>query len=117
VCIDTCASTIAPPARWSSGTSRSTCSSIPVSHLSERGPGSCPVFEGEAMKILFLARRNTYFRNVDSVIRDLASRGHSLLLAVDRDGAEGRPLVDALMAEFPGQIAFKELPPRSGDDW
>jgi hypothetical protein len=69
------------------------------------------------VKILFLARRNTYFRNVDSVIRELASRGHSLLLAVDRDGAEGRPLVDALVAEFPGRITFKEIPPRSGDDW
>ena len=69
------------------------------------------------MKILFLARRNTYFRNFDSVIRELASRGHSLLLAVDRDNAEGRPLVDALVAEFPGRITYGEIPPRPADDW
>lgn len=69
------------------------------------------------MKILFLARRNTYFRNFDSVIRELASRGHSLLLAVDRDNADGRPLVDALVAEFPDRVSYGEIPPRQGDDW
>jgi hypothetical protein len=69
------------------------------------------------MKILFLARRNTYFRNFDSVIRDLASRGHSLVLAVDRDTSEGRALVEALAAEFPDRITRAELAPRSGDDW
>jgi hypothetical protein len=69
------------------------------------------------MKVLFLARRNTYFRNFDSVIRELALRGHSVLLAVDRDNTEGRPLVDALVAEFPDRITYGEIAPRAGDDW
>jgi hypothetical protein len=69
------------------------------------------------MKILFLARRNTYFRNFDSVVRELASRGHSLLLAVDRDNTEGRSLVDGLVAEFPDRVTYGEIQPRSGDDW
>jgi hypothetical protein len=68
------------------------------------------------MKILFLARRYSYYRNYDSVIRRLAARGHLLHLAVDRENAEGLPLVERLAAENPG-ITYDELPPRAGDDW
>ena len=51
------------------------------------------------MKILFIARHFTYFRNFDSVITALASRGHSVHLATDRDEAlGGRELVERLAA-------------------
>ena len=68
------------------------------------------------MRILFLGRRYTYFRNFDSVIRDLASRGHALHLAVEREAPEGRSLVEGLAAEFPA-ITFGEAPGRVPDDW
>ena len=41
------------------------------------------------MRILFFGRRFTYFRNFDSVLRELASRGHTIHLAVDRDPLGG----------------------------
>jgi hypothetical protein len=68
------------------------------------------------MKILFLARRYSYYRNYDSVIRSLADRGHVLHLAVDRENAEGLPLVERLAAGHPN-ITYEELAPRAGDDW
>jgi hypothetical protein len=68
------------------------------------------------MKILFLARRYSYYRNYDSVIRSLAARGHVVHLAVDRANAEGLPLVERLAAGSPN-ITYEELPPRAGDDW
>jgi hypothetical protein len=68
------------------------------------------------MKILFLARRYSYYRNYDSVIRSLAARGHVLHLAVDRENDEGLPLIQRLAA-FSSNITYEELPPKSGDDW
>jgi hypothetical protein len=68
------------------------------------------------MKILFLARRYSYYRNYDSVIRSLAARGHVLHLAVDRENPEGLPFVEQLAAENPN-VTYEELPPRAGDDW
>ena len=68
------------------------------------------------MKILFLGRRFTYFRNFDSVLRELASRGHVIHLAVERETDEGRPLVDGLIAEYPN-ISVGEAPDRAPDDW
>ena len=70
------------------------------------------------MKILFIARRYLYFRNFESVIRELARRGHQLHLAVERDDTEGRPaLVDALLADFPNNITCGYAPTRGDDDW
>jgi hypothetical protein len=37
------------------------------------------------VKLLFVARHFTYFRNFDSVLRLLAERGHTIHLAVERD--------------------------------
>ena len=68
------------------------------------------------MKILFLARRYSYYRNYDSVIRSLAARGHVLHLAVDRENAEGLPLIQRLAASSPN-ITYEELPAKAGDDW
>jgi hypothetical protein len=68
------------------------------------------------MKILFLGRRYSYFRNFDTVIRELAARGHELHLAVEREGKDGRALVENLAAECPG-VTFGEAAPRVPDDW
>ena len=55
------------------------------------------------MKVLFIARHFTYFRNFDSVIASLAERGHQVHLAADReDTLGGRALVDSLAAKYPG---------------
>jgi len=68
------------------------------------------------MKILFLARRYSYYRNYDSVIRSLAARGHVLHLAVDRENDEGLPLIQRLAA-FSPNITYEELPQKAADDW
>ena len=68
------------------------------------------------MRILFFGRRFTYFRNFDSVLRELASRGHVIHLAVERETDEGRPLVDGLIAEYPN-ISVGVAPGRAPDDW
>ena len=68
------------------------------------------------MKILFFGRRFTYFRNCDSVLRELASRGHVIHLAVERETDEGRALVDGLMADCP-TISVGVAPERTQDDW
>ena len=55
------------------------------------------------MKVLFIARHFTYFRNFDSVIALLAERGHRIHLAADRDEVSGgRELVDRLAARYAG---------------
>ena len=53
------------------------------------------------MKVLFIARHFTYFRNFDSVVEMLAERGHVVHLAADRDEAQGgRALVLALAKRY-----------------
>ena len=69
------------------------------------------------MKILFFGRRFTYFRNFDTVLRELASRGHVIHLAVERETEEGRPLVEGLVAEYPNNISVGVAPGRTDDDW
>ena len=55
------------------------------------------------MRILFLARHFTYFRNFESVVRALAAKGHQVHLAADKEeGFGGREMVDGLAAELPG---------------
>jgi hypothetical protein len=54
------------------------------------------------VKILFIARHFTYFRNFDSVIAGLAERGHVVHLAADREEAlGGRELADRLAEQRP----------------
>ncbi|MGE0592542.1 MAG: hypothetical protein AB7G23_10075 [Vicinamibacterales bacterium] len=67
------------------------------------------------MKVLFLARHHTYFRNFDSVIEALAARGHQVHLATEKDEAlGGRGLVEAMAARAPG-VTFGEAPGREAD--
>jgi len=69
------------------------------------------------MKILFLARHFTYFRNFESVLRELASRGHQLHLVVEQDEAlGGTKLVRSLVDAFPN-VTAGVLPERRDDDW
>jgi hypothetical protein len=66
------------------------------------------------MRILFFGWRYSYFRNFDSVLRELAARGHHVHLAVEEE--EGKSLVEALAAEHPA-ITFGPAPVRGDDDW
>jgi hypothetical protein len=68
------------------------------------------------MRILFFGRRYAYFRNFDSVLRELAARGHQIHLAVERENEEGRPLVEELVRDFPS-ITYGEAPARADDEW
>src|SRR4029450_3857761 len=69
------------------------------------------------MRILFLARHYTYFRNFEAVLRQLAQRGHVLHLAVERgDTLGGIAMVEGLAAEFP-PITYGAPPARATDEW
>jgi len=69
------------------------------------------------VKILFLARHYTYFRNFESVVRGLAQRGHCVHLAVERtETFGGLAMVEKLAAEFPS-ITYGEAPSRTPDEW
>lgn len=68
------------------------------------------------MKILFLARHFTYFRNYESVIATLAERGHRLHLAAEREeDLGGREMVERLARQREG-VSFGWVPSRS-DAW
>jgi hypothetical protein len=69
------------------------------------------------MRILFLGRHDTYFRNFEGVLRELATRGHQIHLAVEQeDVLGGSKLVTALSSEFP-HITYGRAPGRPEDDW
>lgn len=69
------------------------------------------------MKILFIARHYTYFRNFDSAIRDLAARGHQLHLAVEtQDRLGGEAAIQTLAGDTPG-VTTGSVPERRVDTW
>ena len=69
------------------------------------------------MNYLFVARTFTQFRNYDSVLRDLARRGHLVHLAVEKgDDFGGEGAVRALAAESPA-ITYGYVPGRGQDRW
>jgi hypothetical protein len=69
------------------------------------------------VKILFVARHFTYFRNYESVIAALAQRGHQIHLAAERDEyLGGRAMVERLVAEYPASVSFGWIPDRE-DLW
>ncbi len=69
------------------------------------------------MRLLFVARHFTYFRNFDSVVRLMAERGHHVHLVAEREEAlGGRELVDRLAASSP-RITVGYVPPRADQRW
>jgi hypothetical protein len=68
------------------------------------------------VKILFLGYRYPYFKNFDSVLRELARRGHDIHLAVEEEYEPGRSLVIGLAEEHP-RLTFGPAPSRADDDW
>jgi hypothetical protein len=68
------------------------------------------------VKILFLGYRYTYFRNFDSVLRELARRGHEVHLAVEEEYEHGRAMIADLAAEYP-TLTFGAAPNRADDEW
>ena len=68
------------------------------------------------MRILFLGRHYGYFRNFESVLRALASHGHAIHLAVEREETHGGTrLVARLAAEYP-TLTHGTAPGREDDD-
>jgi hypothetical protein len=55
------------------------------------------------VRILFAALHNGYYRNLDSVVEELARRGHEIYLGSERDDSSfgGQPIVDRLTAVYP----------------
>jgi hypothetical protein len=54
------------------------------------------------MRILFGALHNGYYRNIDSVVEELARRGHEIHLSAEREDAAsgGHPIVERMTARF-----------------
>src|SRR5690606_15993985 len=68
---------------------------------------------GDGMTLLFIARHYTYFRNFESVVAELAARGHRIHLATDRQDTQGgEEIVERLAARWPtvtyGGAPFRE---------
>ena len=59
-------------------------------------------FAAQQVKILFAALHNGYYRNLDSVIEELARRGHEIHLGAEREDSSfgGQPIVDRLTATY-----------------
>jgi hypothetical protein len=69
------------------------------------------------MRILFVARHYTYFRNYDSALRDLASHGHEIHLAVQMsDAMGGQQAIQALTEQYP-TITHGVFPDDEPDEW
>jgi len=69
------------------------------------------------VKILFTALHFANYRNFESVIRDLAARGHRVhLLADEEESFGGQALVERLAAEYPA-ITWGWTPSPRGEPW
>ena len=69
------------------------------------------------MKVLFVSRHCGYFRNYDSVLRELAARGHQVHLAVEKHESLGaEAAVQALTRECPA-ITYGMVPEERVDIW
>ncbi len=69
------------------------------------------------MKILFLVRHYGYLRNYESVIIDLAARGHQVHIAADREEALGGKELVQRLVEREANVTYGWTPDREGDDW
>ena len=69
------------------------------------------------MKVLFVSRHHGYFRNYDSVLRELASRGHHVHLAIEKHESLGaEEVVNALVRECPA-VTSAMVPEGRVDIW
>ena len=69
------------------------------------------------VNILFLARHFSYLRNYESVVFELARRGHAVHLAADREETYGgREMVERWVRTVPA-ITMGWTPDRAADDW
>src|SRR5215217_9069466 len=69
------------------------------------------------MKVLFSALHFAYFRNFESVVRELAARGHRVHLAADEpESFGGQELVERLAAEHQG-ITWGWTPAVRDEPW
>jgi hypothetical protein len=69
-------------------------------------------------RILFAAPYFSHYRNYDSVIRDLAARGHQLHLTADEpESMGGQALVERLSAEHPAQVTWGFAPSLTSWRW
>lgn len=69
------------------------------------------------MKVLFFARHFSYMRNFESVVEELAVRGHQVHLVADREEAMGgRQMVERLAQKYP-QVTTGTAPNRAADAW
>jgi hypothetical protein len=70
------------------------------------------------MKVLFAALTLAHFRNFESAIRELASRGHHVHLTSDEpEGLGGEALARRLAEECAGRVSWDRLPPLDGEPW
>jgi hypothetical protein len=66
------------------------------------------------MRILFAALHNGYYRNLDSVVEELARRGHEIHLGAEREDSAfgGQPIIDRLTSTYTnitrGPIAVRD---------
>ena len=69
------------------------------------------------MNVLFTALHHAHFRNFESVIRELAARGHRVHLTGDEEESlGGRELAERLAAECPG-VTWDLLPKLEDEPW
>ena len=69
------------------------------------------------MKVLFAALHLAYFRNFDSVVRELSARGHQVHLTGDEpEGMGGQALAERLAAECAG-VTWDMLPSLEAEPW
>ena len=72
------------------------------------------------MNILFSGLHFAYFRNFESVIRELAMQGHHVHLAADEIEAPvnmgGQRLVEGLAAQYPN-VSWDLAPPLDDEAW
>ncbi|MGE0592541.1 MAG: hypothetical protein AB7G23_10070 [Vicinamibacterales bacterium] len=67
-----------------------------------------------SMKLLFFGRHWSYFRNFESVIEELAARGHGVHLVVDREESMGgQQMIERLVARFPDRLSMGHAPSRA----
>jgi hypothetical protein len=70
------------------------------------------------MKVLFAALHLAYYRNFESVVHELAARGHRIHLASDEPEAMGGlGLVQRLAAAYDGRVTWDAVPALDHERW